>query len=231
MGCAQKDLGGGQGENMNITVVDCPQRSGEWFAARAGRLTGSRADVILMKGKGGGESVTRRDYRLQLALERLTGMSADAGFQSADMARGESLEPWALAAYEAATGVMVMRTGFIRSDDSMVGCSLDGHFGELEGILEIKCPKSATHLGYLRDPPTLVKAYEAQLRHNLWITGATYADIVSFDDRLPAHLQLVKVRVATGQMDIGGYAAAAAQFLSEVDTEVTGIGALRQAVA
>ena len=57
---------------MSFSIVNAPQRSPEWFAARAGRLTGSMAGDMLATIKSG-EAAARRDYRLQLALERLTG--------------------------------------------------------------------------------------------------------------------------------------------------------------
>lgn len=214
---------------MRFTLIDAEQRSPEWFAARAGRLTGSRADAILAKGKGGGESITRRDYRLQLACERITGTSQESTFNSADMLRGVVMEPWALAAYEALTGDMVRKTGFLQHIEHAAGCSLDGDINDFSGILELKCPKTATHLGYWRNPQSFINQYFAQIQHNLWVTGAAWCDLVSFDDRLSPKLRLFRRRIERYDAELNTYEANALQFLAEVTNEVNAIRALEEA--
>jgi len=209
---------------MKYTVIEAAQRSPEWFAARAGRLTGSRAADILAKIKTG-EAAARRDYRLQLATERLTGTPQESGFVSAEMQRGIDMEATAFAAYEAASGEMVRRTGFICGDEMQVGCSLDGDIDGFKGILELKCPKSTTHVGYWKTG-ALPSAHLAQVTHNLWVTGAEFCDFASFDDRLPRHLHLFKVRVYAKDLDIAGYAAEAMKFLTEVEIEVAQLKSL-----
>ena len=56
----------------NFTIVEAEQRTPAWFAARAGRLTASRAKDMLAAIKTG-EAAARRDLRIQLVVERLTG--------------------------------------------------------------------------------------------------------------------------------------------------------------
>ena len=212
---------------MTCRIIDCEQRTPEWFAARAGRLTGSVAAAVLAKIRSGGEAAARRDLRTQLAIERLTGMPVDNdGFISREMQRGIDLEPAALAAYEAATGRVVRRTGFIIRDDLLVGCSLDGDVDDLKGIIELKCPKSATHVGYLK-AKRLPPEYVPQVTHNLWLTGADYCDFASFDDRLPDGLQFFLFRVKRADVDLAAYEAAARQFLAEVADEVEALKALQ----
>jgi putative phage-type endonuclease len=214
---------------VSFTVTDSPQRSAEWFRARAGRLTGSRADVLTMQGKGGAESVTRRDYRLQLVCERLTGQPQDDGdgFVNAAMQRGIDMEPLAFGAYEAQTGNMAVRTGFCAMDEYPAGCSLDGHVNAFEGIVEIKCPKSATHLRYLRDG-VIPKDYVPQITHNLWVTGAAWCDFLSYDDRFPADLQVFCLRVLAKDLDLASHQIAALKFLNEVDLEVNAIRSMQR---
>src|SRR5690348_5803085 len=130
---------------MNFTIIDAEQRSPAWFAARLGRLTGSRAADMLATIKSG-EAAARRDLRLQLVCERLTGAAQEDPFVNAAMLRGIECEPLAFAAYEARTGLLAQRTGFLAHTSIMAGCSLDGHIGQFDGLLEVKCPKSATHL-------------------------------------------------------------------------------------
>jgi len=203
---------------MKFRVIEHEQRSPEWLQARAGRLTGSRAKDMLAKIKSG-EAAARRDYRMQLVAERLTGAPQEDTFVNAAMTWGIDQEPAAFAAYEAATGEMVRRTGFICAEEHLAGCSLDGDIDGFKGLLELKCPKTATHIGYLEDGgvPT---AHMAQLRHNLWVTGAEYIDFASFDPRLPKRLQLFIVRLKAQDADLAAYERDALQFLCEVDERI-----------
>jgi hypothetical protein len=206
---------------MNFTIIDAEQRSPQWFSARAGRITGSKADCLLAKGRGGAESTQRRDYRIQLACERLTGKPQESGYVNAEMQRGIDMEPAHLAQYEAITGDIVRRTGFLRCDDLPIGCSLDGDINDFAGLWEGKSPKTATHVGYLRDPSTLLADYRAQVTHNLFmVPQAKWLDLSSFDDRLPQPLQIVVIRVARDQVDIAGYEKEVNRFLAEVNFEV-----------
>lgn len=211
-----------------FTVSAVAQKSPEWFAARAGRLTGSSADAILAKPrKGAEESVQRRDYRLRLACERLTGQSQEEDVHlSADMQRGNACEPQARAAYEIATGHLVLESGFLSLVDAMAGCSLDGHVGDFAGIVEIKCPKTATHLAYV-EAGTVPADYLPQITHNLWVSGAQWCDFISYDDRIGEELALFVVRVPRDEAVIAAYVAEAEKFLAEVDAKVGGIQALK----
>jgi hypothetical protein len=214
---------------VNFTVIDAEQRSPEWYLARCGRLTGSKADILLAKGKKGEESIQRRDLRLQIACERITGVPDEEGFFGKDMQRGLEMEPLAFAAYEVATGEMCRKTGFLQHNTLMAGCSLDADIGNFSGIVEFKCPKTYTHLMYLREPQTLLAEYLAQVRHNLWISGATFCDLVSFDNRLPARLQLLRLRVECYNAGIPDYEMLAVQFLNEVENEVAKIEGMTHA--
>jgi len=209
---------------MKPIIIECEQRTSEWFAARAGRLTGSVAGDMLAKLKSGGEAAARRDLRLQLAVETLTGTPMEpSGFVSPAMQRGIDAEPLARARYEAETGNLVRTTGFVIREDLAVGCSLDGDIRNFEGILEIKCPKSATHCGYLKDK-RLPSDYLPQVTHNLWVTGAQWCDFVSWDDRMPSGLDFFMVRVMRDETVMAAYESDLRRFLTEVQSEV---GALR----
>jgi exodeoxyribonuclease (lambda-induced) len=201
----------------DFTVIEAEQRSPEWQQARCGRITGSRAAVILAKGRTkGAESTQRRDYRLQLVAERITGVPHENYYFNAEMQRGIDLEPAAFAAYEAISGQLVRHTGFLSHTKYMAGCSLDGDIGEFSGIIELKCPKLATHLGYLANPASFPQEYAAQVAHNMWISGAAFCDLISFDDRVPHKKQLLKVRIERYNAGIDEYQAEALKFLDEV---------------
>lgn len=208
-----------------FSIVTADQRSPAWFQARLGRLTGSRAaDMLATVQKG--EAAARRDLRLQLALERLTGTVQEDGFVNDAMRRGIECEPLAFAAYESLTGNVVDRSGFLAHNSLAVGCSLDGHIGDFAGILEVKCPKSATHLKYLK-AKTVPAEYLPQITHNLWVSGAAWCDFLSFDDRFPPPLQTCLIRAERNDQEIASYALAAALFLSEVEAEVEAVRGIR----
>lgn len=165
-----------------------------------------------------GEAAARRDLRVQLVCERLTGQPQEDPFTNAVMQWGIDHEADAFAAYEAQSGNLVRRTGFLTHTALMVGCSLDGDVEDFAGIVEIKCPKSATHYGYLRsgEVPT---NHRPQILHNLWVTGAAWCDFVSFDPRFPEGHRLFVCRVPRVELDVMAYAKSAEKFLAEVDAE------------
>jgi predicted phage-related endonuclease len=212
-----------------FTICEAEQRSPEWFAARAGRATGSNADCVMAQGKKANEeAVTRRDYRVRLAVERITGKSQEDDYLSADMRRGIELEPEAILSYEAFTGNLVRRTGFLVMTDYPVGCSLDWDVSEFEGFGELKCPKAAIHIEYIkarRVPPVYVK----QITHNFWVTGAKWVDFVSYNNEVPEHLQTFVVRAYRSEFDIASYEPALQRFLAEVNLTVKEIQALKVA--
>lgn len=204
-----------------FSVIDCDQRSPEWHTARAGVLTASRAaDMLARPRKGAPESVCRRNLRVQLALERLVNRPCDDnGYLSAEMRRGMELEGEALAAYEAATGELVQRVGFLRHLTLPIGCSPDGIVGDFDGGLELKCPIAATHWSYLRLGGKVPAEYIAQVTHSLSVTGLPWWDFASYHPDFPDPLKLYRVRVAREDVDLAAYELAVSLFLTEVETE------------
>lgn len=177
-----------------------------------------------------GEAAARRDLRVRLVVEQLTGVSQEDTFVSKDMQRGIDREADAFAAYEAATGNLVHRVGFLAHDELAAGCSPDGQIGNYTGIVELKVPKSATHLRYLR-AGGLPSDYVWQVQHNLWITGAQWCDFVSFDDRFPPSLRLFMVRVPRVQAEIDSYELIVRSFLTEVEKEVADVRRMAERAA
>lgn len=219
---------------MNLTILDVEQRSDEWKAARLGRLTGTGALAIwsgwtVKEGrKKGSESVGRRDLRLALSCERLTGESQEDEFNLPNyMQRGVDKEGAAFDAYELHTGRAIRRVGFVSREDLLIGCSPDGLVGNIEGGVELKCPKTATHVGYVRDALAcrfgIPDDYVPQMRHNLYVTGAEWWDFVSFDDRLPGALGLYVRRLTRADADLSSYEKETQAFLAEVDRECAGL--------
>lgn len=206
-----------------MRIITCAQRSPEWVACRLGRLTGSRvADAFATLKSGKGEAAGRRNLRVQLVLERLTGQSQENGYTSYDMERGIELEGDARAAYEAETGIFVEPVGFIAHDTLMAGASPDGLTSE--GGIEIKCPKAATHLDYLRGG--LPHEYLLQSIHGLWLTGRAWWDFVSYHPAFPEPLRLKVTRIAAATIDVKAHELNVRLFLDEVEKEVEAVKAL-----
>jgi predicted phage-related endonuclease len=214
---------------MRYTIIDCEQRSPEWIAARIGRLTGSVASDMMAKIKSG-EAAGRRNLRVRLALESITGKSLEDQFVSADMQIGMEREAQSLAIYEANTGQLIERTGFLRSEMIMAGCSLDGFVSNRKGIVEAKNPKAATHLAYLRSGE-IPSDYAWQCTHNLWVSGADYCDFISYQPDFPEDLQYLCVRLERDARAIDAYDTAARTFLAEVKVEIDQIHELQLARA
>lgn len=205
-----------------MKIITCDQGSPEWFAARAGKATASKFDAITTKPTTKGEALTRRDYRVDLVVERLTGKATDY-FQSGDMKTGTEREPLARAAYEVATGRVVQEVGFCLHDALEAGASPDGLLGD-DGLIEIKCGKRATHLEYMKlaagEAPS---RYRAQIQGQLWITGREFCDFVSFNPDWPEERQLVIRRIKRDEPYITGLALAVSLFMDEVRAEVEAV--------
>ena len=207
-----------------MKILDVAQRTPEWFAARLGRLTGSRAADMLATIKAG-EAAGRRNLRVQLVLERITGRSQENGYQSPAMQQGTAREVDACVTYEALTGRLLSASGFLSHDALMAGCSLDGHVGDYEGIVEVKSPIPATHLDYLKSG-VIPGEYQKQILHCLWITGARWCDWLSYQPEFPEPLQVKLVRVLRDNAAIAEYEQKVQMFLAEVDREVEAVATM-----
>lgn len=223
-------MGGVEGEGfegegvMSFTVLECEQRSPEWVTARLGRLTSSRAaDMLATIQKG--EAAGRRNLRVQLVLERITGRCQERGYTNQAMQDGIDREADALALYEVLTGNLVSRAGFATLDGVMAGMSPDGVVGDWEGIVEAKAPLPATHLEYI-GTGVVPGEYLKQVIHGLWVTGARWCDWLSYHPAFPESLQCKVVRVERANVDIAEYEKKAKAFLAEVDGQVNAIATL-----
>jgi putative phage-type endonuclease len=158
--------------------------------------------------------MARRGYVTQLVTERLTGRSQDF-FTNADMQRGIDVEPIARAAYQA-SHELVDETGFVKHPlIQWFGASPDGLVGT-DGLVEIKCPRSTTHLEYIqaKKPPS---KYVPQMLAQLSCTQRKWVDFVSFDDRFPVHLQLFVVRFEPSAEELEKFESKVKEFLNEVN--------------
>lgn len=165
----------------HITVYTCEQGTPEWFACRLGIPTASEFGTVMARGKGGGESVTRRKYMLQLIGERLTGEIADS-YTNGHMERGKRMEEEARNVYAFESGVFPERVGFIRNDLVGAGASPDSLIGH-DGMNEIK-----TKLPHLQLEALLAKVmppeHKPQVQGQLLVAEREWCDFVSFWPKL-----------------------------------------------
>jgi len=193
------------------------QGSEAWFQQRVGKATASRISDIVAKTKSG-YSTSRANYMAQLVVERMTNQVAES-YSNAAMEWGIENEEFARAAYEAKTGNMVDQVGAIDHPRiAMSAASPDALVGD-DGCLEIKCPNTATHIEtLLGDEPA--KKYYDQMQWQMACTNRSYCEFVSFDPRMPAHLQLFVKRIERNDIYIAELESEVIRFLAEVDDKV-----------
>jgi YqaJ-like viral recombinase domain len=205
-----------------FVVIDVEQRSEVWRQMRSGRLTASRAKDMLAS-VASGEAAGRRNLRVQLIVERLTGIPQSNGYVNEAMQWGIEHEAEAIAEYELRTDHLVRTVGFLAHRGLAIGCSPDGVIGDFEGLVEVKSPHvSAVHWETVR-AGVIPSGHLPQLRHALLVTEpAEWVDFVSYDPRFPEHLQFFLSRLRRMDADIEGYRRKVMAFLAEVDAEVAG---------
>jgi putative phage-type endonuclease len=193
------------------------QRTSDWRAARLGKATSSRIADVIARTKSG-YSTSRANYAAQLVCERLTGVATET-YQSAAMAWGIETEPDARRLYAFEQDVAVRRAGFLDHPTlAMSGASPDGFVGE-DGLVEIKCPITATHLDTLLGG-SIPGKYLTQMQWQLAVTGRRWCDFVSYDPRLPADLRLFTQRVRRNAILIGALEREVERFLAEVEATI-----------
>ena len=192
--------------------LDIQQGTDEWHQIRLGKVTASRVADVMSKVKSG-ESAGRKNYKMDLVVERLTNIPTSS-FSNSAMAWGTETEPLARMAYEAFKGVFVNQVAFVEHPTiEWFGCSPDGTIED--GLIEIKCPNTSTHIDYLLAgvPPS---KYIPQMQTQMACTGAKWCDFVSFDPRLPSELQLFVVRLDRDEDYIQHIETEVKRFLEEV---------------
>ena len=201
-----------------MNVIECIQGDSTWFESRLGMLTGSRIADALSKLKNGGESATRRNMMIDLAIERITGKPTEH-YVSEPMQRGLDLEPLALAAYELRTESEVERVGFVLHPRiQWAGCSPDGLVGA--GLVQAKCPLPRTHANYLL-AGCVPQEYVPQMMWELACTEKPWSDFISFCPEFPSPLDLLVCRLERDDAKIAEMEADAVKFLKDVEVTVT----------
>jgi hypothetical protein len=197
-----------------MQIIDCDQGSLEWFQARAGVVTASEFQTLLMKGKGGGVSLTRQTYMRKLAGEIITGEPTES-FTNAHMERGKAMEAEARDLYAFMSDCDPLQVGFIKSGRK--GASPDSLIGD-DGGLEIK-----TRLPHLMiellEKDEVPPEHIAQIQGGMWVGEREWWDFVAYWPKLPLFVK----RVYRDETYIKTLAAAVDQFNDELDALVARI--------
>lgn len=201
------------------------QGSPEWFAQRLGKVTASRVADVIAKTKTG-YSTSRENYMAQLICERMTNTVAES-YTNAAMQWGTDNEPLARAAYEAAKDVLVDEVAIITHPTiESAGASPDGLVGD-DGLVEIKCPNTATHIDTLLSQTVPCK-YVTQMQWQMACTGRKWCDFVSFDPRMPEDLRLFIKRVDRDDKMIAELESEVVKFLKELDEKIEKLNKLKE---
>lgn len=194
------------------------QGSPAWFAMRAGKVTASKIADMLTKTKTG-SGASRANYKAQLVAERLTGIVDGNGYTNAAIEWGKETEAEARTAYAFDTGIEVDPVDFVEHPRiAMSGASPDGLVGT-GGLLEIKCPITATHIDTLLGR-SIPGKYQLQMQWQMACTGRSWCDFVSYDPRMPQDMRLFIRRLARDDARIAEIEVEVLAFLAEVDATV-----------
>ena len=191
-----------------MRVHHVSQGSAEWLSLRAGVPTSSHFDRILTP--TGKVSTQAEKYQHELLAERLT-VESTVDFLSEWMVRGKLLEPHAAAWYASQTALPCTEVGFMTTDDGKIGASPDRLVGD-DGLLEIKCPKPATHIEYLLGAGHAAR-YKPQVQGQLWISGRAWVDVLSYHPKMKPAL----VRVERDEDFIAMLSRVVTEFVAQLD--------------
>jgi putative phage-type endonuclease len=159
-----------------MIIHNCDQGSHEWHQIRIGKITGTRLKKMLAK-----DNLSLLD---ELIAEEETGLTDDDDFVSEEMQRGIDLEPLAIQEYSNITGHEVDHPCLIQSSEwPILMMSPDGYIGTT-GAVEIKCPKTKTHIKYIRQGK-IPNDYKEQIWCYFMVNpDLQWLDFVSYDPRL-----------------------------------------------
>ena len=202
------------------------QGSPEWHQARLGKVTASRFSDVAAKIKTGW-GASRAKYMGELIAESLTHEPTPS-FSNAAMQHGTDTEPQAAAAYAFYTDAELELVGFVDHPKiDQAGCSPDRLIGK-DGLVEIKCPQTHTHIDTLLGE-SVPKKYMEQMQWQLACTKRKWCDFVSFDPRMPPETQLFIQRVERDKERITELEGMVVEFLTEMNEKIDRLTKLENA--
>ncbi len=174
---------------MIIETIE--QGTEAWKDIRRGVPTASCFDKIMTATRLE-RSSSLETYLHQLAAESI-GIFEDDWKGNSHSERGNEFESDSVFWYEVTNDVSTEQVGFVWKDDQkLVGCSPDSLVGT-DGGLETKNPKATTHIKWLRAGAKIPAEHLAQVYGNLWVTGRSWWDFLSYR---PEFSKQLEVRVA-----------------------------------
>jgi putative phage-type endonuclease len=193
------------------------QRTDAWLTERCGKVTASSIYKVMARTKTG-YGADRANYAAQLIAERLTGCPAE-NFTNAAMQWGIDTEAQARAMYAFQVGESVVETGFHPHPViALTGASPDGLVGD-RGLVEIKCPNTATHISTLTGGG-IDRKYILQMQWQMACAERDWCDFASFDPRLPDEMQIHIVRINRDDALLAEIETEVSAFLAEVAATV-----------
>lgn len=185
-----------------------------WAAARVGHVTASRMADMLAKTKSGW-GASRANYAAELVAERLTGAAGERYVNSA-MQWGLDTEAAARTAYEFRIDQAVGPAAFLKHPRvAWAGASPDGFVGDV-GLVEFKCPNTATHIDTLLIG-SVPEKYRWQMQWQMACAGREWCDFVSFDPRLPENMRLFVRRFERDSETVAMLERETMQFVGEIE--------------
>lgn len=205
-------------QNDTLEIIDCEQNSDAWYAARAGVVTASEFNSVMMKGRGGAPSETRRKLMACKAAEIVTGKPVQMWAGNGHTERGHEMEDQIRDLYEATSEHAVTQIGFMRR--GRIGCSPDAAVGD-EGLFEAKSCLPHIQIDRLiaRELPS---EHKAQVHGQLLVSGRRWVDYRSYSPGLPE----LRVRVYRDAAYLSTLNQELQQFIRELDALVAQIKAM-----
>ena len=193
------------------------QGTDAWKQLRLAKVTASRVADILARTKTG-YSTSRENYKIQLALEQVTG-TVEQTFTSPAMQDGIDRESRARVAYELSTGQFVDQVPFIDHPTiNGFGASPDGLVND-DGLIEIKCRNNANHWEVIKSDEIPLK-YWIQMQTQMAVTGRKWNDYVGYNPNFPERSQLFIKRILRDEEFIAEIEVEVKKFLDELSIEV-----------
>lgn len=190
------------------------QGTDEWRAARVGSLGASQIHEATARIKSGW-GASRANVMAAMIAERLTGVAAD-GFMSTAMQHGMDFEPEARAAYAFYHGMDVETVGiFTHPKIAGTHASPDG-WVKPHGLIEIKCPNTATHIDTLL-ALSIPEKYVKQMQWQMACSETQWCDFVSYDPRMPENMRLFVRRVPRNAEMIANLEKDVVEFMAELE--------------
>jgi hypothetical protein len=163
---------------------------------KSGNITPSQFKKIMTNSrtKSAEWSKTAITYANELVLDRL-GVQREE-ISAAALEWGNTWEPIAIERYEDETGTFPISVEHsIHHPEFEYVCGKPDGLVLDDGIIEIKSPfNPLNHLANI-ETAEQYKLYKYQIQGYLWITGRSWCDFVSYDNRFPESMQIAIHRI------------------------------------